>query len=85
MIHNSNESPESIAQRLNVIQQSDVGLVTQYIETVIEQHPDKVKAFKNGKKGLIGFFMGEVMKLSKGSVDPNVANKLLRCFFNTSC
>ena len=33
--------------------------------------------YKNGKKGLLGLFMGEVMKLSKGKADPKLANKLL--------
>jgi aspartyl-tRNA(Asn)/glutamyl-tRNA(Gln) amidotransferase subunit B len=74
---NPDESPRAVAERMNLIQQSDVGLVNHYIEKTIAENPDKVKAYKNGKKGLIGFFMGEVMKLSKGSLDPNVANKLL--------
>lgn len=77
MTQNPGESPRSVAGRMNLIQQSDVGLVTQYIEKAISENPDKVKAYKNGKKGLIGFFMGEVMKQSKGSLDPGVANKLL--------
>ncbi len=77
MTQNPGESPQSVAGRLNLIQQSDIGLVNQYIEKAIAENPDKVKAYKNGKKGLIGFFMGEVMKLSKGSLDPSVANKLL--------
>ena len=34
--------------------------------------------YKNGKKGVIGLFMGEVMKLSKGKADPKLANKLLQ-------
>ena len=38
---------------------------------------DKVKEYKKGKKGLIGLFMGEVMKLSKGKADPKLANQLL--------
>ena len=77
MIKNLNEPPQSIAQRMNLIQQSDVGLVKQYIDTVILNNPHQVKAYKNGKKGLIGFFMGEVMRLSKGNLDPNLTNKLL--------
>ena len=38
----------------------------------------KQKEYKNGKKGLIGLFMGEVMKLSKGKADPKLANNLLK-------
>ena len=39
--------------------------------------PDKVKEYKGGKKGLIGLFVGEVKKLSKGKADMNLVNKLL--------
>ena len=39
--------------------------------------PDKVSEYKKGKKGLIGLFVGEVKKLSKGKADPKITNKLL--------
>jgi len=45
---------------------------------VIASNPDKVKAYQKGKKGLIGFFMGELMKKSKGKAEPKSANALLR-------
>ena len=38
----------------------------------------KVTEYKEGKKGLIGLFMGEVMKLSKGKADPKLANQLVK-------
>ena len=39
--------------------------------------PQKVAEYKNGKTGLVGLFMGELMKLSKGKADPKTANQLL--------
>jgi aspartyl-tRNA(Asn)/glutamyl-tRNA(Gln) amidotransferase subunit B len=39
--------------------------------------PDKVSEYKKGKKGLIGLFVGEVKKLSKGKADPKLTNQLL--------
>lgn len=72
-----NENPEAIAQRLNLVQQSNVGEIERYAQEVIGKHPEKVKEFKNGKKGLIGFFMGETMKLAKGNLDPQLTNKIL--------
>lgn len=75
---NSAESPESIAGRLNLLQQSDVGEIGQFAKEVVERFPEKVKEFRNGKKGLIGFFMGETMKLSKGNLDPQLTNKILQ-------
>ncbi|WP_258098356.1 Asp-tRNA(Asn)/Glu-tRNA(Gln) amidotransferase subunit GatB [Marinoscillum pacificum] len=66
------------AKSLNIIQESDSGSIQPIIDQVIEENPDKVKAYRNGKKGLIGMFMGEVMKKTQGKVDPKVAKKLLQ-------
>ena len=43
----------------------------------IVEFPEKVKEFKKGKKGLMGLFVGEVMKLSKGKADPKMTNDIL--------
>ncbi len=77
LINNPEYSPEKIANDMNLIQQSDEGLIMQYIEQALSKFPDKIQEYKNGKKGLMGLFMGEVMKLSKGTVDPKVATQLL--------
>lgn len=66
------------AHALNIIQESDSGSIQPMIDEVLAANPDKVKAYQNGKKGLIGMFMGELMKKTQGKVDPKVANKLLR-------
>ena len=42
------------------------------------KYPEKVIEYKNGKVTLLGLFMGEVMKLSKGKADPKIANKLMK-------
>jgi aspartyl-tRNA(Asn)/glutamyl-tRNA(Gln) amidotransferase subunit B len=44
---------------------------------VLNNHPDKVDAYKKGKKGLIGVFVGEVKKLSQGKADPKKTTQLL--------
>ena len=49
-----------------------------YISAVIEQHPDEVERYRNGEKQLVGFFMGQLMRVSKGKADPKAANKLMR-------
>ncbi|QSE96694.1 Asp-tRNA(Asn)/Glu-tRNA(Gln) amidotransferase subunit GatB [Fulvivirga lutea] len=66
-----------VAEELNLIQESDAGVLEQLINDVLNEHPDKVKAYKNGKKGLLGMFVGEVMKRSRGKADPKVTNELL--------
>ncbi len=48
------------------------------IEEVLSEWPDKVMAYRKGKKGLIGMFMGQLMKKTGGKVDPKVANRLLQ-------
>ena len=75
---NSDESVIDIAERLNVIQVSNKGDITGFIEEVIKSNPSEVERYKNGEKQLIGFFMGQLMKASKGKADPKVANSLLR-------
>jgi aspartyl-tRNA(Asn)/glutamyl-tRNA(Gln) amidotransferase subunit B len=70
LVKNPNESVLVIAERLNVIQTNDVNLISGIIAEVLAKYPDKVEEYKNGKKGLLGLFVGEVMKASKGKADP---------------
>jgi aspartyl-tRNA(Asn)/glutamyl-tRNA(Gln) amidotransferase subunit B len=60
------------------VQESNSDALGDYIKQAIMKYPDKVVEYKAGKKGLIGLFMGEVMKLSKGQADPKITNKLLQ-------
>lgn len=47
------------------------------IEEVLGNYPDKVKEYQNGKKGVLGLFMGDIMKKSKGKINPQTASKLV--------
>jgi aspartyl-tRNA(Asn)/glutamyl-tRNA(Gln) amidotransferase subunit B len=69
--------PLQIATELNLLQESDSSSVEAWVDEVIAKMPDKVKEFKSGKKGLIGLFVGEVKKISKGKADMTIVNKLL--------
>ena len=73
----SDDPPLKIAEDLNLIQSSDTDFLEKLVVEILAAHPDKVKAFKKGKKGLIGFFMGQVMKASKGKAAPKSTNALL--------
>ncbi len=77
MVLSSDKTPLAIAETMNLIQESDDHALKEFIEQALSKYPDKVLEYKAGKIGLIGLFMGEVMKLSKGKADPKVANKLL--------
>lgn len=73
-----NSSPESIAKRLNLIQESDEGSLKPMVDAVVARFPDKVKEYQKGKVGLLGMFVGEVMKASKGKADPKVVSSLMQ-------
>ena len=78
LIENPQEKPLAIAKRLNVLQDSDSDSLEALVDEVISSNPDAVMRYKKGKKGLLGFFMGEVMKASRGKADPKLSNALLR-------
>jgi aspartyl-tRNA(Asn)/glutamyl-tRNA(Gln) amidotransferase subunit B len=71
------KEPLKIAEELNLLQSSDEGLIKELVEQVIAKYPEKVAEYRGGKTGLIGLFVGEVMKLSKGKADPKLTNKLV--------
>lgn len=77
MMSESNKSVETIANEMGVIQSSDTDEISKIVDKVLAQNPEKVAAYKNGKKGLLGFFMGQLMRASKGKIDPKTANQLL--------
>ena len=66
-----------LAEEMNLIQSDDEGFIEKIVDDILTKNPDKVKAFKKGKKGLIGFFMGQVMRESKGKAEPKATNALL--------
>ena len=70
-------APLQIAGELNLILDRNEDTIQPIIDQVVREFPLKVEEFKNGKKGIIGMFMGEVMKRSKGKADPKLANELL--------
>ena len=79
-----NKSPITIAQELNILQVSDSKELESWVYQVITSMPDKVNEYKKGKKGLIGLFVGEVKKISKGKADPKIVTALLEQKLNQS-
>lgn len=77
LIAQPNRTSDEIAQALNLIQSADNDFLVQIVDEVIAKYPDKVNEYRKGKKGLIGFFVGEVMKQSKGKAEPKKTNELL--------
>ncbi len=77
-LFNSTETPLEIAERLNLIQSSDSSVIESFIAQVIEQNSAEVERYRSGEKQLIGFFMGQLMKVSGGKADPKASNAILR-------
>jgi aspartyl-tRNA(Asn)/glutamyl-tRNA(Gln) amidotransferase subunit B len=74
----SEKSPLELAEQMNLIQSSDQSVIISYIDQVIAQNTAEVERYRNGEKQLIGFLMGQLMKVSGGKADPKAANALLR-------
>ena len=68
---------EKLAQDHNLIQSDDQDFLDSIIAEVLSQNEGKVKAYRSGKKGLLGFFMGQVMGRSKGKANPEVLSEKL--------
>lgn len=77
LVNNPDRNVLELARELDILQESDQTSILPIIEAVIEAFPNEVKAFKKGKSAIIGMFMGEVMKRSKGKADPKIASELL--------
>lgn len=73
----SDESPEEIATRLNLIQVSDTGFLEPIVDEVLAAFPDKVAEYKSGKVGLMGMFIGQVMKKSGGKANPQLVREIM--------
>jgi aspartyl-tRNA(Asn)/glutamyl-tRNA(Gln) amidotransferase subunit B len=77
LLEQPDRDPLEIAAALNLIQTSDTAEIQAWIDQALAGMPDKVSEYKKGKKGLIGLFVGEVKKISKGKADPRLTNLLL--------
>ncbi len=73
------KSAIQMAEELNLFHDKDSNSIDQLVDQLILDFPDKVKEYRSSKraKGLIGMFMGELMKRSGGKVDPKAANRIL--------
>ena len=71
-------SPKALAEKLGLVQESDEVALMVHIDAALASFPDKVAEYQSGKKGLLGLFMGEVMKRSRGAADPTLASRLLK-------
>jgi len=69
--------PRSFAESLGVIQVMDTNVVTSWVTDVLGAHPTEVARYKRGELKLMPFFLGQVMRASKGKADPKLAQRVL--------
>jgi aspartyl-tRNA(Asn)/glutamyl-tRNA(Gln) amidotransferase subunit B len=69
--------PLTLAKQMNLLQDAGKSDIQTWVDAVLEKMPDKVQEYRKGKKGLIGLFVGEVKKISRGKADPKITNELL--------
>jgi aspartyl-tRNA(Asn)/glutamyl-tRNA(Gln) amidotransferase subunit B len=70
--------PAALAQQLGLVQNSNADELQVLVDNIIAANPAQVAAYKAGKTGLLGFFVGQVMKQSQGKADPKLLNTLMQ-------
>ena len=75
------ESSKSVKEIINdkgLVQISDTSEIEKFIDQVLIENPDNVQKYKEGKTKLLGFFIGEVMKATKGKANPGLLNQIVK-------
>lgn len=76
MLANPQLEPSELAQKLNLMQDSNQDSLLPVVEQILNEFPQKVEEYKKGKKNILTMFMGEAMKHTKGKADPKLINEL---------
>ncbi len=74
----SGRDPDRIVKDRGLVQVSDSARIETVVEKIMAAHPDEVQAYRSGKSKLLGFFVGQVMRETKGKANPQVVNEVLR-------
>jgi aspartyl-tRNA(Asn)/glutamyl-tRNA(Gln) amidotransferase subunit B len=69
---------DEVIEKLGLKQVSDDGAILAIIDEILNANQDKIDEYKSGKQKIFGFFVGQVMKASKGSANPQKVNELLK-------
>ncbi len=78
LLDQSDKTVGQLIQELNLAQTGDDDTLQKLIDEVLAENAAKVEEYKSGKTGLLGMFMGQIMKKSGGKADPKKTNQLLR-------
>jgi aspartyl-tRNA(Asn)/glutamyl-tRNA(Gln) amidotransferase subunit B len=74
----SGKSPKEIVTEKGLIQVSDVNELETICQKILDENPTQVEQYKSGKEALLGYFVGQMMKETKGKANPSVVNEILK-------
>ncbi len=80
----SGRAPKAIIEEQGLKQVTDTGAIEEAVRAVLEANPKQVEQYKGGKTAVVGFFVGQVMKATKGAANPKVVNETLRRLLDES-
>jgi len=72
------KAPKVIIDEKGLAEVTDTGAIEEEVNRVLDANPSQVEQYKGGKESLIGYFVGQVMKATKGQANPKVVNETLR-------
>jgi aspartyl-tRNA(Asn)/glutamyl-tRNA(Gln) amidotransferase subunit B len=76
-ICSTGKNADEIVKEKGLVQISDTGEIEKAVDDILAKHPDEIGRFRAGDEKLLGFFVGQVMKATKGKANPKVLNDLL--------
>lgn len=77
-VYGTGSDPDSVVKEKGLAQVSDEDSIRSEVKKILDSHPDEVAQFREGKTKVLGFFVGQVMKATKGKANPKVVNKILQ-------
>jgi aspartyl-tRNA(Asn)/glutamyl-tRNA(Gln) amidotransferase subunit B len=77
-MYRTGKPAKAIVEEKGLTQVSDTGAIDAIVDEVLAAHPDEVARFRGGEDKLLGFFVGQVMKASRGKANPGLANAALK-------
>ncbi|TNF55318.1 Asp-tRNA(Asn)/Glu-tRNA(Gln) amidotransferase subunit GatB, partial [bacterium] len=77
-MYKTGEDPDIIVKERGLIQISDASDIEPLIDEILEKNPKEIERYRAGEQKLMGFFVGQIMKASKGKANPQTVNELLK-------
>jgi aspartyl-tRNA(Asn)/glutamyl-tRNA(Gln) amidotransferase subunit B len=72
------KTPRQVVEEKGLVQITDSQAIEEVISRVLADNPDEVQAYRQGKTKLMGFFVGQVMRATKGKANPKLVNEILK-------